>query len=718
MFNYSIPNGNTFIEYYDIERTEVPSSITMYIGESTSIEVNIYPDQNLVSRIEYHSSLPEIANINSDGLIYANDYGQTEISVTPIVFIDGLETKTGKCIVNVFEHTEGIALPSTININIGDEIQLDAKTLPLGRSDNKILFESNDPSIANVTEKGLVTGNKQGTCTITATTVDGNYTAICTVNVISPQYKLTYIVDGEIYKTYEIEKGLTISSEPSPQKEGYTFSGWSEIPETMPANDVTITGTFTVNKYKLTYTVDGEEYNSSEIEYGTSITPLEEPAKEGYTFSGWSEIPKTMPAEDVTVTGSFSKGAFKLTYNVNGEEYKTYELDYGASITPLEEPTMEGYTFSGWSEIPETMPAEDITVTGTFTINKYKLTYTVDGEEYNCSEIEYGASITPLEEPAKEGYTFSDWSEIPETMPAEDVTITGTFTINSYMLTYLVDGEKYESYEIEYGASITPLEEPTKEGYTFSGWSEIPETMPAEDVTVTGSFSKGAFKLTYNVNGEEYKTYQLDYGASITPLEEPTKEGYTFSGWSYIPETMPAEDVTVTGTFTINSYKLTYTVDGEEYNSSEIEYGASITPIEEPAKEGYTFSGWSYIPSKMPAEDVTVTGSFSVNSYKLTYMIDNEVYKETTYEYGASIVPEPQPEGNYATFEWEGLPETMPAEDIVIHASYTTGIIDVLLNSQRNVRIYTPDGKKRDQLQKGLNIVVLDDGTIHKIVTK
>lgn len=53
-----------------------------------------------------------------------------------------------------------------------------------------------------------------------------------------------------------------------------------------------------------------------------------------------------------------------------------------------------------------------------------------------------------------------------------------------------------------------------------------------------------------------------------------------------------------------------------------------------------------------------------------------------------------------------------------LYASYTTGIIDVLLNSQRIVRINTPDGKKRNQLQRGLNIVVLDDGTIHKIVTK
>ena len=220
------------------------------------------------------------------------------------------------------------------------------------------------------------------------------------------------------------------------------------------------------------------------------------------------------------------------------------------------------------------------------------------------------------------------------------------------------------------------------------------------------------------VDDAEFKSYELYYGASITPEEIPTREGYTFSGWSEIPETMPAHDVTVTGTFSINKYRLTYTVDGEEYKSYELDCGVSITPETVPTKEGYTFSGWSEIPETMPSHDVTVTGSFTINSYKLTYMIDNEVYKETMYEYGATVTPEPQPEGNYATFEWNDLPQTMPAHDVVVYASYTSGIIEVLMTTQRNIRIYSPSGKKLDKLQKGLNLVILDDGGVKKVVVK
>ena len=69
----------------------------------------------------------------------------------------------------------------------------------------------------------------------------------------------------------------------------------------------------------------------------------------------------------------------------------------------------------------------------------------------------------------------------------------------------------------------------------------------------------------------------MDYGVSVTEENAPEKEGYTFSGWSEIPATMPAKDVTVTGSFTINSYKLIYMVDDREYKSYEIEYSSSIT---------------------------------------------------------------------------------------------------------------------------------------------
>ena len=520
------------------------------------------------------------------------------------------------------------------------------------------------------------------------------------------KYKLTYMVDGAEYKSMEVEYGATITPEAEPVKEGYTFSGWSGIPETMPAHDVTVTGSFTINKYKLTYMVDGVEYKSMEVEYGASITPEAEPVKEGYTFSGWSLIPETMPAHDVTVTGTFTKGNYKLTYLVDDEIYKVISYDFGDKITPEAAPQKDGHTFSGWSEIPETMPAHDVTVTGSFSVNKYRLTYMVDGAEYKSFEVEYGTKIIPETEPTKEGYTFSGWSWIPNKMPAEDVVVTGYFTVNKYTLTYIVDDAEYKSFEIEFGAKIIPEAEPIKEGYTFSGWSEIPEIMPAHNVTVTGTFTKGNYKLTYMIDDEVYKVISYDFGDKITPEEEPSKEGYTFSGWSEIPETMPAHDVTVTGSFTVNKYKLTYVVDGTEYKSLEVEYGTTITPEAEPTKEGYTFSSWSEIPETMPAHDVTITGSFTVNKYKLTYVVDGAEYKSLEVEYGTTITPEAEPTKEGYTFSgWSEIPETMPAHDVTVTGTFVEnekektfdvdGII-YAITSENTVTLISGEGAQGD----------------------
>jgi hypothetical protein len=112
----------------------------------------------------------------------------------------------------------------------------------------------------------------------------------------------------------------------------------------------------------------------------------------------------------------------------------------------------------------------------------------VDGETYATDSIAYGAEITLIDSPEKEGYTFGGWSDAPETMPAEDIIITGAFTVNYYKVTYIVDGETYATDSIAYGAEITLIDSPEKEGYTFSGWSDVPETMPAEDIIITGAF--------------------------------------------------------------------------------------------------------------------------------------------------------------------------------------------------------------------------------------
>ena len=225
------------------------------------------------------------------------------------------------------------------------------------------------------------------------------------------------------------------------------------------------------------------------------------------------------------------------------------------------------------------------------------------------------------------------------------------------------------------------------------------------------------YTLTYLVDGETYSTYTLEEGDAITPDEAPTKEGYTFSGWSEIPETMPASDVTITGTFVPNKYKLMYIVDGVEYKSSEIEFGSTIAAEENPTKEGYTFSGWSDIPETMPSSDVTITGRFTINTYTITYMVDNALLTTEEVTYGSTITPPASPKEGYE-ITWNSHPTTMPAYDVTIYGSYISTGINGIYAEESDKKVYTPDGKRIQSPKKGMNIIRKSDGTIKKLVVK
>lgn len=242
-----------------------------------------------------------------------------------------------------------------------------------------------------------------------------------------------------------------------------------------------------------------------------------------------------------------------------------------------------------------------------------------------------------------------------------------------------------------------------------------------EDQTLTiGKLSEGVYRLTSTslalkpISGTSGKLLSI----KLTSTGNFVSGNTTISNILF--STSASEEVDVENTsFTINTlYTLTYKVDGEVYKTATVVYGTAITPESAPTKEGYTFSGWSEIPTTMPAHDVEITGTFTINKYKLTYMIDDKVYKDTIYEYGATIIPEPMPKGNYTNFGWIDLPETMPAHDVVVHADYTTGIMEMIIAKPKDVLNYSPNGRKRNKPQKGLNLVVMKDGTIKKIVVK
>ena len=119
-----------------------------------------------------------------------------------------------------------------------------------------------------------------------------------------PKHQLAYYVDDALYKSFTLEEGEYITPEPAPEKEGYTFSGWSEIPERMPKHDVTVTGSFTLTSEQLA--LDGIQYTLWVKEKTAEIVGFD--VTDGFT--GQVSIPSTVTKDgtsfDVTRIGDFA----------------------------------------------------------------------------------------------------------------------------------------------------------------------------------------------------------------------------------------------------------------------------------------------------------------------------------------------------------------------------------------------------------------------------
>jgi len=214
-----------------------------------------------------------------------------------------------------------------------------------------------------------------------------------------------------------------------------------------------------------------------------------------------------------------------------------------------------------------------------------------------------------------------------DSVPADVTELTVQWTAPTYTVTLHANGGTINNgnvTEYTYGVGATLPTDVMRTGYTFKGWY-YNENLTGSPVTAIGDTETGNKEYwakweinQYTVtvkpeNGEADITITQDYGTPITAPADPTREGYTFIGWDReIPTTMPAEDMTITAKWKVNSYTITFdTAGGSEIAPITQDYGTQIAAPADPTREGYTFIGWDKaIPATMPAENITVTAQW------------------------------------------------------------------------------------------------------------
>ena len=574
----------------------------------------------------------------------------------------------------------------------------------------------------------------------TGSTGNRTYTANWEATVYTIMLK--NLLNGNETIPYTVEQEVKL---PYPEKGGYFFEGWSGTGMTGQEYYVTIPEGTTGNReytahwkpttYEIAFLMNGGEPLAS-ISY-TVESPdfdLPIPVRNGYKFVGWTSDGITVPQEIVTIHQG-SMGFRMYTAHWKLQEY-TVMLDVsgGDPLDPitytvetpviLPTPTSTGYTFLGWTGEGETTPQPTVVLpkgtTGdkTYTANWKAITYTIalganGGEELAAISYTIESDPIKLPTPERKGYEFMGWiGDDIDGAQTEVIIPTGSTGDRTYFATWRVINyiiELRQSYGDWMQNIIYTVEQevklpiPTREGYEFIGW--VGEDIIDAQINVTIPRGSTGFRLYAAHWALENYTITLDtsggnalndirYTVKSAPitLPTPTREGYTFVGWTGEGITTPQPEVIIptgsTGnrTYTANWEIITYNIflykgDGSEAETIHYTVETPDFALQPPTRTGYEFLGWQRLDGYAPGEkqmnvtipkgttgDLTYTGCWQAIEYTITLDTSGgDALDDIRYTVKSAPITLPTPTRNGYEFSgWTGEGITTPQTEVTI----------------------------------------------------
>lgn len=391
------------------------------------------------------------------------------------------------------------------------------------------------------------------------------------------QVVATFEFDGSVYNIQIVNKNSLLTVTP-PQSTAYViFNGWTVNGEPIDLETFRITENTKIvadvtHKYEVNFMVDGENYHNEIAVKGSHITPPAEPQKAGYVFGGWTtggnavvDFETYTITQNVTFTAKFVK-LYSVVFKYEETTLSTQTVKSGEFATASETTTTAYKVFNGWK---------------------------VNGVSVNVEEYRITA----------------------DTVFVADITY-------KFDVKFIANGATHDTQIVEKNGKPAVPENPTKQNYTFVGWSldgtnpvNVGDTIITENTTFTAIFKINEYTVTFKDGETELSKQQIKHGEYASAPESPTKENYTFAGWSVdgtntvdVGSYAITENTTFTAVFNINNYTVAFK-DGEtELSTQQIEHGKFASVPETPIKDGYTFVGWS----------VDGTNTVDVGSYAIT----------------------------------------------------------------------------------------------------
>jgi uncharacterized repeat protein (TIGR02543 family)/LPXTG-motif cell wall-anchored protein len=450
------------------------------------------------------------------------------------------------------------------------------------------------------------------------------------------------------------------------EKTGYNFVGWGlSAVSTIVADSYTVSADtklfaqWRAASYSVTYAVgvngSGTPPTQNNVDYGDTFTLASATgltANDGqydYAFVAWSDSTNTystgqsylMGASPVVLTAQWTR-IYNVNYSFNGGSVAIPIVDQqkvsgDTIIVSTIVPTRDGYEFTGWKD----QSGSAATAGSTYTVSdghyllyaqwraiSYSVTYDVNGGDVGRTELnhEIGDIFTVAAAPTKTGYNFAYWTDTnhrynagaPYQVGASNVVLSAIWTPKVYEISFDFNGGVGTpivpiNYTFNTPAASLPATGPTREDFSFSGWSSSATSSvgsstftPSGDIMLYAVWVPSVYYLTYEAGSGfgDVSSSKVTIGQSTT-LPSATRANHDLQGWStqqfggtilpagssYIPTT----DRTLYAQWAPQEFIVTFDGNGgtPAQSSGTMAYG-SRTPIVLPSatRLNYVFAGW------------------------------------------------------------------------------------------------------------------------------
>ena len=492
----------------------------VYVTQTGQLNATVYPEDATNKKVKWRSTNTSVVSVDQTGHYKALKSGFAYIYATS----EDNEHIERFCEINVnVPPVEVNIQESSLNLKRGQSYQLNYTAYSPTGVDVAFKWESVDPKIASVNQKGVITALREGVISITLNSSYYNGGDMVLVTVTNPVSAL------KMNKTSaNMTKGsyLQLSASVSPSDASNKGLTWTSS-----------------NKNILTVSSSGKVYAKG---FGTATITAQ--AKDGSKVKAASRI--------------FS--GYGISYVLNGgSNHKSNVSVYYNQAVKLYNPTRSGYSFKGWYSDSKYKTRVTSYKKGTkgnkklyakWSKNTYRITYKLNGgknTKANPSTYSVTSSIS-LKNPSRKGYSFKGWysdSKYKNKVTSirkrtGNLTLYAKWSATSYRITYKLNGGKNtKSNPSTYSVtSSISLKNPSRKGYSFKGWysdSRYRTRVKTIKKGTTGNktlyakWSKNSYRITYKLNGgKNTKSNPAKYSiTSSVKLKNPSRKGYRFTGW-------------------------------------------------------------------------------------------------------------------------------------------------------------------------------------------